>query len=178
MGKLFVGIMLWLTGAVAVWAQSVPDTVLKRLKAAPEPYLELAADLIHGFGGAQGIDRAGIARFVALERAEARASVLRRVFLADLDFDIVVSSEEIAQVAAAASASMRGRLWKLHAAADADGDGVATAAEIDGFAKTEALRVFSVADEAEVMSVLAFDSNADGWVNLAEVKAAVAALGI
>ncbi|EKD60864.1 MAG: hypothetical protein ACD_54C00516G0001 [uncultured bacterium] len=73
---------------------------------------------------------------------------------------------------------MRGRLWKLHAAADADGDGVATAVEIDGFAKSAALRAFSVADEAEVMSVLAFDSDANGWVDLEEVKAAVAALGI
>lgn len=95
---------MWLTDAVTVWAQSA----LKRLKAAPEPYLELAADLIHGFGGAQGIDRAGIARFVALERAEARAGALRRIYLADLDFDITVSREEIAQVAAAASAAMRG----------------------------------------------------------------------
>ena len=42
----------------------------------------------------------------------------------------------------------------------------------------EALRAFSVADEAEVMSVLAFDSDANGWVDLEEVKAAVAALGI
>lgn len=178
MGKLLVGIMLWLTGAAAVWAQGVPDAVLKRLKAAPEPFLDLAADLIHGFGGAQGIDRAGIARFVALERAEARAGALRRIYLADLDFDSTVSREEIAQVAAAASAAMRGRLWKLHAAADADGDGVATAVEMAGFAKAEALRAFSVADEAEVMSVLAFDSDANGWVDLAEVKAAVAALGI
>ena len=178
MTRIFWVFMVWLLGIVPVLAQSVPDGVLKRMKSDPQAYLDLAADLIHGFGSAQGIDRAGIARFVALERANARADGLRRLYLADLNFDNVVNRDELAQVAAAASAYGRGRIWKVFESADRDSSGVVEQTEIAAFGTAEALRLFSAADEAEVMSVLAFDADANGWIDLAEVKAAVAALGI
>lgn len=178
MVRLICAGLIWMLGLGLGLAQAVPEGVMKRMKSDPAAYLDLAADLIHGFGGAQGIDRDGIARFVALERAALRAGALRRVYVADLDFDNVVDRNEVAQVAAAASAYARGRLWRLFEAADGDADGRVDAAEIAGYGQAEALRGFNAADEAEVMSVLAFDGNADGWVDLAEVKAAVATLGI
>jgi len=171
-------LMIWLFGCSGLLAQPVPDLVMKRLQKDPGAYLDLAADLIHGFGGAQGIDRAGIARFVALQRAAERASAMRRLLLADLDFDGQISKVELGDVAAAASAYARGRLWKLHEAADRDGDGVVVALEVEAFGRAEAMRLFSVADEAEIMSVLAFDGDKNGWVDLPEVRAALAALGI
>ncbi len=178
MMRMWLGLWAWRLGFGFAFAQEVPDGVLKRLKSDPEAYLDLAADLIHGFGGVPGIDRAGIARFVALERAALRAGALRRVYLADLDFHNAVHRGAVAQLAAAASACGRGRLWRLLEAADRNGDGVVDQAEIAGFGQAEALRGFNAADEAGVVSVLAFDGNADGWVDLAEVKAAVLALGI
>ena len=178
MGRMAFAVAIWLLGFGVMMAQAVPEGVLKRMQSDPQAYLDLAADLIHGFGGAQGINRAGIAGYVALQRAEARAAALRRMYLADLNFDNAVRRDEVAQVAAAASAYGRGRLWKLFEAADKDGNGVVDAAEIAGFGVAEALRSFSAADEAEVMSVLTFDGDADGWVGLDEVRAAVAALGI
>lgn len=176
--RILLALVIWLSGQAALWAQAVPEAVMKRLQKDPSPYLDLAADLIHGFGGAQGIDRAGIARFVALQRAEARAGAMRRLVLADLDFDGKITRAELADVAAAASAYARGRLWKLHEAADTDGDGIVASVEVEAYGRAEAMRLFSAADEAEVMSVLAFDGDNNGWVDLTEVTAALAALGI
>lgn len=168
-------LMVWLAGPLG--AQGLSEAVLKAVKADPAPFLDLAADLIHGFGGAGGIDRAGVDRFVAMERAEARASALRRLAVADLDFDGAVTSDEMAVLAAAASAKARGRLWAMQEAADGDGDGTVSATETAEFARSEAMRSFDAKDEALARSVLSFDANADGLVSLEEVKAAVAALG-
>ena len=96
--------------------------------------------------------------------------------MADLDFDGAVSADEMAVLAAAASARMRGRLWAQHEAADADGDRVISVVETATWVSAEGLRRFSPADEAIARAVLTFDGNADGWVTLEEVKAAVAAL--
>ncbi len=178
MRGLIAVLMVWLASVGLGLAQAVPERLIKQLRNDPAPYLDLAADLIHGFGGAKGIDRAGIAQFTALERAKARAGALRSLCVIDLDFDDNLTKEEIARVAAAASAGARGRLWKTFETADGDGDGAVSASEIAGFGRAAALSGFDFADEAQVMSVLAFDGNADGWVDLAEVKSALTALGI
>lgn len=175
-----VWVLLWLAGplwfAGPLSAGGLSEAVLKQVQADPEPFLELAAALIHGFGGPQGLDAAGVDRFVALERAEARASALRRVQVADLDFDGGVTADEMGVLVAAASAKARGRLWALFEAADANTDRALSADETALWGRAEALRSFSPADEAIARAVLSFDGNADGWVTLEEVRAAVAAL--
>ena len=167
-------ILLWFAGPL--WAGGLSDAVLKKLSADPEPFLGLAADLIHGFGGAQGIDAAGVDRFVALERAEARGSALRQLAVADLDFDGAVKADELAVLAAAASAKMRGRLWAQFEAADGDADRMISDAETKAWVRAEGMRRFTPADEAIARAVLTFDADANGWVTLDEVRAAVAAL--
>ena len=174
MRAVLVWVFICLAGSAG--AQGLSEAVLKRVQADPEPFLELAANLIHGFGGPGGIDAAGVGRFVALERAEARATALRRLAVADLDFDGRVTAEEMGVLASAASAKARGRLWALFETADADSDQVISANEAAVFGRTEAMRAFGPTDEAVARAVLTFDGNADGWVTLDEVKAAVAAL--
>lgn len=168
---LIFGLMAGLAGA-----QGLSDAVLKQVRADPEPFLNLAADLIHGFGGPGGIDAAGVDRFIALERAEARAAALRRLAVADLDFDGQVRDDELGVLAGAASAKARGRIWAMFEAADADANRVVTADEAALFARAEAMRAFGPTEEAVARAVLTFDGDADGWVTLEEVKAAVAAL--
>ena len=172
------GLLIWIFAICAgpLSAGGLSEAVLKQLSSDPEPFLDLAADLIHGYGGPQGIDLAGVDRFGALERAEARASALRQLAAADLDFDGAVNADELAALAAAASAKTRGRLWALHEAADQDGNRVVSAAETAVWARAEAMRLFSPAEEAVARAVLTFDADANGWVTLDEVKAAVAAL--
>lgn len=174
MRTFLVWILLWFTGPS--WAGGLSDAVLKQVQSDPEPFLDLAADLIHGFGGPQGLDGGGVDRFVALERAEGRASALRRVQVADLDFDGQVTGDEMAVLVAAASAKARGRLWAMFETADANGDRKIAADELALWGRAQAMRGFSPADEAIARAVLTFDANADGWVTLDEVKAAVAAL--
>lgn len=174
MRALLAVALLWMAGPL--WAAGLSEAVVKKLAADPEPFLKLAADLIHGFGGSQGIDAAGVDRFVALQRAEARGSALRQMAVADLDFDGRVTAHELGVLAAAASARMRGQLWSRFEAADGDGDGVVSAGETLIWVKAEGLRRFSPGDETIARAILAFDADADGWVTLKEVKAAVAAL--
>ncbi len=176
--------MVFLTVAVllsGLWskplaAQTLSEAVLKQVQSDPEPFLGLAANLIHGFGVENGIDQQGVDRFVALERAEVRAGALRRLAVADLDFDGAVTAQEMVVLAAAAGAKSRGRLWSLFEKADGDADRTVSAPEAASFARSEAMRSFSAADEAVARAVLTFDSDANGWVTLDEVKAAVAAL--
>jgi hypothetical protein len=174
MHAVLVWVFICLAGAAG--AQGLSEAVLKRVQADPEPFLDLAADLIHGFGGPEGIDDAGVGRFVALERAEVRASALRRLAVADLDFDGRVTADEQAVLAGAASAKARGRLWAMFETADGNADRVVSAEEAAAFGRAEAMRAFGPTDEAVARAVLTFDSNADGFVTLEEVKAAVAAL--
>ena len=175
MGWVVLAVMMGL--AVPLWAQDVSEAVLNKVKSDPAPFLTLAANLIHGFGTERGIDGAGVDRFVALERAAARATALRRLQLADLDFDGAVTRAEMAVLTASVAAKSRGRLWALHEEADDDSDDTVSAAEMLTFGRAEAIRDFSAMDEALVRSVLTFDGNSDGYVSLDEVKSAVAALG-
>ena len=174
MRGIVLGMLLVLSGMAR--AGTLSEAVLEEVRQAPEPFLQLAADLIHGFGSDLGIDAAGLDRFVALERAAARASALRRLQLADLDFDGAVTGPELAVLAGAAAAKSRGRLWALHEAADGNGDGTVAPDELRLWAAAEGLRGFSAEKEAIARAVLSFDGNADGRVTLDEVRAALAAL--
>lgn len=160
--------------ALTAQAQAVPEALAKRIKANPDRFVEEAATLIFGFGGPNGIDAAGVERFIALERAGARASVLRRLLAGDLDGDGAVTANEMQVAAGAASASQRGRMLGLLARADSDADGTATGAEIAGFAAAEALEMFDERRAQTARAVLGFDGDADGMVTLPEVQAVVA----
>lgn len=174
-GLVLLGLLLM---AGMARADGLSEAVLRVVREDPAPFLQLASDLIHGFGSDQGIDAAGIDRFVALERAAARASALRRLQVADLDFDGAVTGPEMAVLAAAAAAKSRGRLWDVMEKADGNGDGTVSGNEMQLWARGEALRGFSAEKEALARGVLGFDGNADGRVTLDEVRAALVALGI
>ncbi|MFZ1345902.1 MAG: hypothetical protein WAS32_03190, partial [Tabrizicola sp.] len=61
--------------------QAEEDALAEAMSRNPERFEARAIDLIAGFGGAWGLSPAGIETHIALERAGARASGLRR-FLA------------------------------------------------------------------------------------------------
>ena len=167
-----------LAGAFAapLAAQDLTEVLLHQVKSDPAPFLALAGDLIRSQGSAQGIDQTGVNRFVALERAVALASA-RRLQRADHDLDGLVTGDEMAALVASVAAASADRLWSQHGVADGNGDGSLTAVEVAAFGRAEALKSFSSQDEALARSVLAFDRDGDGFVSLAEVEAAVSALG-
>jgi hypothetical protein len=174
--SLILIVMLFAQPLRAEVAPVLPDPMLKRIKAAPDRFMDLAALLIHGFGSGGSIDIAGIERSIALDRAGTRASAQRRLLAADLDGDGTVGSGEISVAANAASATTRARLITTHARADADSDGSVSPAELAAHAGAESLRQVSEADAAMARAVLACDQDGDGQVTMPEVKRALAAL--
>jgi hypothetical protein len=155
----------------------VPDAMAKRLRRAPDDFVEDAASLILGYGRDGGIDRDGIGQFVAVERARARAGALRRMWEADLDADGSVTTVELGVLVAAAEARYRGRMLLTHEAADADADGTVTAVEMLAKANVMALDMFSAADEERVMAMLSLDLNGDGSLTLDEVREVARMMG-
>lgn len=150
--------------------QRLPDATLKRLQQKPEKFLTEAAALILGYGAGDAIDPAGLERYIALVRAEARARAMQRLLAADLDNDGVVTAEETAALAAAASARERGRLRQGQLAADVDGDGAVTMEELRAAGQLAALDRLSEADAEVLRGFMACDLDGDGRVSLAEVR--------
>jgi len=168
-------ILVCLLGSVALAATPpvLAEPALKRIRASPERFVEAAAVLIHGYGSDGAVDAAAVDRFIALQRAGARASALRKLLAADLDADGAIAADE---VAAAEAATGRGRLIALHGRADGDGDGTVSAVELTLHTAIEALAGFTEAEAQAARAVLACDQDGDGHVTLPEVRAAVAAL--
>jgi hypothetical protein len=150
--------------------QGVPEALAKRLRRAPDDFVADAASLILGYGRDGAIDRDGIAQYVAVERARARAGALRRMWEADLNADGAVTRVELGVLVAAAEARYRGRMMLTHEAADGDGDGTVTAVEMLAKANVMALEQFSAADEERAMGMLFLDLNGDGILTLDEVR--------
>jgi Ca2+-binding EF-hand superfamily protein len=131
-------------------------------------------DLVAGFGGPDGLTRDGVADHVALERAGARATAMRRLHAMDLDGDGAVLREEMQVAQRAASAASRGRMEREFLAADADGDGAISASEIAADGKAAGLRRLGQEEEDMLLSLLTLDADGDGALAADELRAAMA----
>jgi Ca2+-binding EF-hand superfamily protein len=167
-------VLLWVEGARA---QAVETPLATAMQRNPDRFEATMLDLVAGFGGPQGLTRDGIAEHVALERAGARATAMRRLMAMDLNADGDVAREEMSVAQRAASAGMRGRMERQFAAADTDGDGRVTAAELALDGKAAALRALDQEEEALLYSILALDADGDGALAAGELRTAVARLG-
>jgi len=175
--RVLVMILSVLAGPLLADTQpSLPEAALKRIKSDPDRFFEAAAVLIHGYGTGGRINGAGVERFIAMERAGARAAAARRLMAADMNADGRIDADEIALLAAAASARSRGKLLTLQARADTDGDGSVSPAELTAHAATEAVSAFPESRAQAARAVLACDQDGDGQVDLPEVRRALAAL--
>lgn len=158
---------------VATVLQALPEKSLKKLRGAPEVFLEDAAGLIYGFGDKGAIDAAGIDAFVAFERARLRAREMARYLVADLNNDGDIDRVELAQLADAAAAGKRGRLQRGFDQADSDVNGVLTAVELRRYAQGVALADMTDADADALRGLLLFDLDGNGFVAMEEVAAGV-----
>lgn len=166
-------VLLWVEGARAQVVETPLETAIGRN---PDRFEATMLDLVAGFGGPEGLTRDGIADHVALERASARASAMRRLLAMDLNVDGDVRREEMRVAQRAASAGSRGRMERQFAAADADGDGSITAAEIAADGKAEGIRALGRDQEALLFSILTLDADDDGALSAEELRTAVARL--
>lgn len=165
-------------GVRLLHAQGLSDDQRDRVLKDRAEFVEAAAIAINWFGDPRGLNGAAIEDYIAAERAERRAGVIRALMAADLSADGSVSAAEVARLAPTLTPTARGRLIALHALADTDADGSAGPAEMTALARAEALRLVDD-DRAETLRVLLlFDTDGDGWVLLDEVRKAIAGLAV
>jgi hypothetical protein len=150
----------------------VDGALAKRMQRDMDDVAADAMTLIMGYGSGGGIDRAGIETWLAVERAVARSQVMRRIVEADLDADGTVAAAEIAVIAGAAEAGIRGRIMQNHALADGDGDGAVSAPEAAARAERVAMEQVSEGDAARALALMGMDMDGDGRLTLAEVDKA------
>ena len=161
---------------VSGMARADGDALAEAMSRNPDRFETRAVDLIAGFGGADGLRAEDIETHIALERAGARASGLRRFLAMDLDADGAVTRAELAVTQHAASAQGRGRMERQFASADADGNDAVDASELAAFGTAAGLQALG-ADEADgLRALMQLDADGNGALTTAEVAAAVARL--
>jgi hypothetical protein len=140
----------------------------------PDRFAARIGDLIAGFGGPEGVTLAGIDEHIALDRAGARASALRRMMAMDLDADGTLDRVELAVSQRAASASARGRMERQFRAADVDGDGRIDEGEMAADGRAASLRALGEDEAAMLRSLLTLDQDGNAALSLDELMVAVA----
>lgn len=172
----FLGLCALMAGAVPARAEpSLPDDVQAMLRADPAGFVDEASVIILGFGSEKGIDAHGLHQMIDVERAALRASALRRLGVADLDGDDVITLPEIRAMTAVASARVRGRTLRAFEQADGDGDGRLTRPESLAAAQTEAERLIK-RRAGVILALMAFDADGNGWVAVSELRDGVAVM--
>jgi len=167
---VMLGLMLLAQG---LSAQEASDPLEEAMAKNPGRFGAQMIDLVAGFGGPDGLRMAGIEEHIALERAGARASAMRRFLAMDLDADGDVLREELVTTQRAASAASRGRMERQFLAADLDSDGAVTLDEIAADGQAAALRALGEAEADLLRAVLRLDADGNGAVTAAEIATAV-----
>lgn len=133
-----------------------------------------AADIIRGHGGADGLTAAGMRNYIALTRAEARASALEPFLRADLDGDGAVTGDEAQVYAGSLSARARARFGKAMDLADQDLNGGLTGAEIAAAGLDAAWNAIDAEDKAALSGLLALDADGNAAIDLEELRQGLA----
>jgi hypothetical protein len=154
-------------------AQELTTRQQDRLEDDPAAFLEAAATATHWFGDPRGLDAAAVRDYVAAMRASRRADVTALLLQADLSDDGAVTMDEVQRLAPGLTPSARGKLIARAGLADADGEGTVSPAELQAYARAEALRLFPDQKAQDLQLILLFDNDDDGWVRYEEVVEAL-----
>lgn len=149
--------------------KALPGGTLKQLENTPEIFMEHMAGLILGYGGPQGLDNAGVANYLAVNRAYIRAREMRRFLVADLNNDGKVTLAEMNILIQTENARARGRLLVGFYAADANSDGAVDMTESRAFAETRAAGSITQNDANLLEALVSLDLNGDGFLALDEI---------
>lgn len=149
----------------------------KAMQKDPARFAQRMTDLIAGFAGTGGLRLEGIEEHIALERAAARASALRRLHAMDLDADGAVTRAELGVSQRAANAATRGRMERQFVSADADRNGQIDAGELAAEGKAAALQALGEAEAGMLRALLSLDADGNGALTVTELEDAVARIG-
>ena len=158
------------------FAQEADDPLSQAMQRNPGRFEARMVDLIAGFGGPDGLTVQGIEEHVALERAGARASALRRLLAMDLDGDGSMTRAELVVAQRAASAKARGRMERQFAGADRNSDGRIDDAELAAEGQAAALAALDEDAAALLRATLRLDADGNGALSAQELRAALARL--
>lgn len=147
------------------------ERILAEMLAKPDRFEAFVAGVILGYGTARGVDADGIEAYLAVERSKIRVREMRRLMLADLDDDGMVTQAELFIVMSAQGAGTRGSLWQAYSAADADANGAVSFAEMQAQARNVAAR--AAQGESEIRALMGLDFDGDGFVSTLELRHAV-----
>lgn len=170
---VILAFLVWPFAALAQGTAAEETALQRAMQKDPERFSGRVTDLIAGFGGPEGLTLAGIDEHIALERAGARASTLRRFLAMDLDADGTVDRTELQVSQRAANSEGRGRMERQFLAADADGDGQADAAELAEQGRLAGLRALGEDEAGFLRGLMALDADGNGALTGAEVARAV-----
>lgn len=158
-----------------VQAARAEETALdKAMTRDPERFAARVTDLIAGFGGSGGLRATGIEEHIALERAAARASALRRIMAMDLDADGGLDRAELAVSQRAASAAARGRMERQFLAADSNNDGRIDPEEMQADGRAAGLRALGEDEAGMLRALMTLDRDGNATLTVEEVAAALA----
>lgn len=155
-------------------AQAQEDPLAAAMAESPERFQAQVTDLIAGFGTARGLQADGIETHIALVRAGARATALRRFLAMDLDADGSVTRAELSAVQAASGAVGRGRLERQFTGADTTGDGRLAPDELAAAGEMAALRALDPGEAEVLRALMRLDGDGDGALTADEVTEALA----
>ncbi|MDP3194868.1 hypothetical protein [Tabrizicola sp.] len=170
---VILALLVWPLAAMAQETATEATALQKAMQKDPERFAGRVTDLIAGFGGPEGLTLAGIDEHIALERAAARASALRRFLAMDLDADGTVTRSELQVSQRAASSDARGRMERQFLAADADGDGRVDVAELAAQGRLAGLRALGEDEAGFLRGLMSLDADGNGALTGAEVAKAV-----
>ena len=170
---VFFGLCLGGLAVQPLQAEGAEQALADAMDRNPERVLTMAEDVIAGYGGPAGLTAEDIADYIALERAAARATAMRKLLGADLDNDGTVRRAELAVVLRASSADQRGRMERQFKTADIDGNDTLDAAEIRAEGQVAALKALSETEAELLAALISLDADGDGALRTQEVQAAV-----
>lgn len=166
-------VMLMVMGlASAALAEEAAGPLDRLIGKDPDRFVSRMTDLIAGYGGPNGLTAAGIEEHIALERAGARATALRRIMAMDLDADGTLTRDELQVSQRAASATARGRMERQFGAADADGDQRIDEGEMTLAGREAGLRALDEGEAEALRALMTLDRDGNAALTAEEVAAA------
>ena len=151
-------------------AFTIPETAVRQVMDDPQKYFEDMTDLIAAYGADGAITAEQVDTSIAFEQAKARSYVMSVLVAGELNYDGVLTGDELRRTKGALSASARARLQRIFVQADADGDGKVSAGEVTDFGLIAADKAVTLTEIKTTKLVIAFDANEDGKVTVEEVR--------
>ena len=161
---------------LAEFARSLPQDVLRQIAQRPDNFLQQMSQQLFSLSPEGVATPAAAELHASRQQATARANFVTRLLRYDLDGDGTVTASEIELQLPYLQSQERGQLTLLMVEVDENDDQDLSFAEIRSAAQSEVDGQNSRRSGFDIDSIMAFDANGNGRVDLAEVASVIAAI--